>query len=56
MVEVIEVVEFRICFGLDLRGKGKRRIRDFGFEYIVEMRKIGGRYRERKILILRVLF
>lgn len=28
----------------------------FVFEYIVEMRKIGGRHRERKTLILRVLF
>ena len=28
----------------------------FVFEYIVEMSKIGGRHRERRTLILRVLF
>lgn len=42
------------CIGFEVRGKKESKM--FVFEYIVEMRKIGGRHRERKTLILRVLF
>lgn len=52
MVKVIGVIGFRICIALGLRGKGKRNHRILGFEYIVEMRKMGGRHRERRTLIL----
>lgn len=55
-VKTIGVIGFKIFIALVLRGKGKKGIKMFAFEYIVEMSKIGGRHRERRTSILRVLF